>query len=128
MKRDMGEETVLKAKPQVIFIFGGTNDSWANSPLGKPQYENWSTDDLYQTFPAACYMMEYLKKWNPGAKIVFLSNSELKAEFYEGMKEVCKHYDVDMLQLENIGKQSGHPNIEGMEAIANQIIKFLNKK
>jgi lysophospholipase L1-like esterase len=128
MKKDMGQDRVLQAKPQVIFIFGGTNDSWANVPLGKPKYENWTSDDLYQTFPAVCYMFDYLKKWNPGTKIIFLSNTELKAAFYTGLQEACKHYDIDLIQLEKIGKQAGHPNIEGMEAIANQIISYLNKK
>jgi hypothetical protein len=73
-------------------------------------------------------MFDYLKKWNPGTKIIFLSNTELKAAFYTGLQEACKHYDIDLIQLEKIGKQAGHPNIEGMEAIANQIISYLNKK
>ncbi len=128
MKKDMGQERVFEAKPQVIFIFGGTNDSWANSPLGLPKYENWTQDDLYQIFPATCYMLDYLKRWNPGARIVFLSNTELKKEFYPGVKEACQHYGIDFLQLENIAKQSGHPNIEGMEAIANQIISYFNQE
>ena len=127
MKKDMGQQTVLRTKPQVIFVFGGTNDSWANSPLGEPKYEAWTTTDLYQTFPAACHMFDYLKKWNPGTKIIFLSNSELKKEFYVGMQEICRHYDIYFLQLKKIGKQSGHPNIEGMEAIAEQIIQFINQ-
>lgn len=128
MKKDMGQERMLQAKPQIIFVFGGTNDCWANAPLGKPQYDNWSTDDLYQTFPASCYMFHYLKKWNPGCRIVFLSNSELKEEFYTGMKEICNYYQVEYLPLKDIGKQSRHPNIEGMKSICNQIIRFLNRK
>lgn len=128
MKKDLGEEKVLSAKPQIIFVFGGTNDSWANSPLGTPQYSDWNTDNLFQTFPAACYMFDYLKRWNPGAKIIFISNNALKKDFYKGMKEICAHYDIDLIQLENIQKQSGHPNIEGMENISEQIISFLNRE
>ena len=73
-------------------------------------------------------MFHYLKKWNPGCRIGFLSNSELKDEFYAGMKEICAHYQVDYLPLEGIGKQSKHPNIEGMKGICSQIVRFLNSK
>ena len=128
MKKDLGEEKALSSKPQVLFIFGGTNDSWANSPLGEPQYDNWTTEDLFKTFPATCYMLDYLKRWNPGTKIIFISNSELKKEFYTGIQTICQHYQIDLIQLENIKKQAGHPNIEGMESISEQIIKYINKQ
>lgn len=29
-------------KPDVIFIFGGTNDSWAGVPIGEYKYEGWT--------------------------------------------------------------------------------------
>ena len=61
-------------------------------------------------------------------KDYFISNNALKKEFYRGMKEICGHYDIDLIQLENIQKQSGHPNTEGMENISEQIIQFLNKE
>lgn len=28
--------------PDLIFIFGATNDSWAGAPIGEYQYENWT--------------------------------------------------------------------------------------
>lgn len=128
MKKDMGEERVLEPKPQIIFVFGGTNDSWANSPLGVPDYGKLTAPRYYETFPSACFMFEYLKKWNPGTTIYFLANDGLKEEFYTGMQEICKHYQIPYIPLEGISKQNGHPNIEGMETIANQIIKFVNKQ
>lgn len=41
-------------RPDVIFIFGGTNDSWAGAPIGEYQYSDWSKEDLYQFRPAFC--------------------------------------------------------------------------
>ena len=32
MKKDMGQERLIQAKPQLIFVFGGTKDCWDNAP------------------------------------------------------------------------------------------------
>ena len=31
-----------------IFVFGGTNDSWANAPLGNLQFDSWAEKDLFE--------------------------------------------------------------------------------
>ena len=31
--------------PDIILIFGGTNDAWANSPIGEYQYADWTKED-----------------------------------------------------------------------------------
>ena len=33
--------------PDIILVFGGTNDSWAGAPLGDFKYSQWTKDDLY---------------------------------------------------------------------------------
>ena len=52
-------------------------------------------------------------------------NTELKEEMYQGVRLVCTKYGVDLLELENIDKQFGHPSIAGMKQIKEQVIKVL---
>lgn len=37
--------------PEVIFIFGGTNDDWAKSPVGEFKYSGWTEKDMYSYRP-----------------------------------------------------------------------------
>lgn len=50
MKRELGQEQM--EKPDVLIVFGGTNDYWAGSPVGIVQYENWTSSDLKEFAPA----------------------------------------------------------------------------
>ena len=58
-------------------MFGGTNDSWANSPIGELQFDRWSSEDMYCCLPSCCFMLNYLTTAAPDSEIVFLINSEL---------------------------------------------------
>lgn len=107
--------------PDIIFVFGGTNDSWAKAPVGNYLHEGWSRRDLYSFRPAFCYMMYYLKKNYPDARIVNICNSELSAEVTETQEVVCKYYGITNVLLHDINKQWGHPSIAGMQAISEQI-------
>ena len=125
VKKDIGEERTLQPKPNIIFVFGGTNDSWAGSPIGSLKYNDWSAEDLKTVLPAFCYLIDYLKTWNPGARIINIVNTDLKSDIINGMAAACEHYGIENLVLSNIDKENGHPNIAGMEEIKNQIIKIL---
>jgi hypothetical protein len=114
--------------PDIIFIFGGTNDAWANSPIGEYKYADWSKTDLYSFRPATAYMLSQLKMLYPKADVYFLLNSELKEEINESVKTVCAKYNVPVIALHDINKQIGHPSIAGMQAISDQINEFINKK
>ena len=46
----------------VVVVFGGTNDSWANAPLGEMMYKDWTTKDLYCVLPAIGYLLNLLKE------------------------------------------------------------------
>ena len=52
----------VKGEPDIILVLGGTNDSWAGSPIGYYTYSNISRVMCYSFRPAFCYMMDYLKK------------------------------------------------------------------
>ena len=45
--RSFINRTTLLGNPDIILICGGTNDSWANAPIGNYQYSNWKRADLY---------------------------------------------------------------------------------
>ena len=112
--------------PNLIIIFGGTNDSWANSPLGIYKYSDWTENDLKSFRPAFAYMLDYLIKTYPNEKIINLVNTELKSEIADAQKLICKQYNVENIQLNNINKMAGHPSIAGMISIKNQILNIIS--
>ena len=112
--------------PDVIFVFGGTNDSWAGEPVGEYKYEGWTKGDFYTFRPAMAYLVDHMLKRYPNTRLYFLINSELREDITESMKTICQHYGVKYIQLENIDKMSGHPRIKGHAQIAEQIEKALN--
>ena len=111
--------------PDIIFVFGGTNDCWAKSPIGEYKYEGWTTEELYTFRPAMACLLEGLKDYYPNVKIYFLLNSDLTDEINESVKTVCQHYEIDYIELKEIDKMSGHPSVKGMEQIKEQIEKFM---
>ena len=111
--------------PDIILVFGGTNDSWANVPIGYYIYDNWTRQQLYSFRPAFCCMMDYLVKNYPNARIINICNSELSPEVTESETEICQHFHIENILLQDIEKQWGHPSQAGMKAIAEQILKIL---
>lgn len=124
-KNDFGVSKTLEVKPEEVFVFGGTNDTWVNSPVGNVKYSDWSESDLKSVLPAFCYMLACIKKYNPGVKIYNIVNDMLSDEIKKGMSEACEFYGVRNIVLKDISKENAHPNIAGMEQIKNQIIKAL---
>ena len=111
--------------PDIILIFGGTNDSWAGVPVGEYQYEGWTNADLYNFRPAFAYMLHNLRQLYPQAKIYNITNSELSEAVTVSADEICRHYNVPNLLLKDVEKQWGHPSVKGMEAICNQLIDLV---
>lgn len=111
--------------PDLILVFGGTNDSWANSPIGKLKFSGWKEKDLKSYLPACCYMLDYLTKEAPESKIICIINSELKPEITQGQIDACNHYGAYPLLLEDIEKIWGHPSVKGMTAISDQLSTFV---
>ncbi len=113
--------------PDIILICGATNDSWANAPIGDYKYANWKRVDLYFFRPAMAKMLNDIKLHYPNVEVYFILNTELKKEINESVLEVCKHYDVPVIELVDIDKKSNHPSVKGMKAIAQQVLKFIKK-
>ena len=107
--------------PDIILVFGATNDCWARSPIGEYKYEDWTNKELYTFRPAMACLLDGLKKHYPNVAIYFILNSELTEEINTSVKTICKHYDVPCIELKDIEKINGHPSIKGMKAIAEQV-------
>ena len=107
--------------PDIIFVFGGTNDAWARSPLGEYQYSDWTKEDCKKLRPALACLLDMLQKRYPQAEIYSLLNSELQEPVNESFREICKHYNVQLIELHDIEKQNGHPSISGMRSICDQL-------
>ena len=108
-------------------ICGGTNDSWANSPIGQLKFSDWTEEDLASYLPACCYMLDYLRREAPQTEIVCIVNSELKPEITQGQFDACEHYGAHALLLKDIDKLWGHPSVAGMTAICEQVSAFVSK-
>lgn len=111
----------LLGDPDIIFVFGGTNDDWAGSPVGEFVWEDWTPEQLYSFRPAAAKLTSDLLALYPDAEIVFLINDAIGPTVQDSIKEICNHYGVKSIQLENIEKTNGHPDQVGMKQIVEQI-------
>lgn len=109
--------------PDLIFIFGGTNDSWVPSPVGEFKYADWTDADMYSYRPAMAALLSKMKTLYPNALIVNICNSELSADVTNSMAEICAHYGIPNIVLTDIDKQMGHPSKKGMKEIARQVWK-----
>lgn len=111
--------------PDILFIFGGTNDAWANSPIGEYQYSNWTHEDLFAFRPAMACLLQKVTDRYPNVKIYFILNDGLKAEITESITTVCKKYDIACIELHDIDKISKHPSIKGMKQIYEQVQAYI---
>ena len=114
--------------PDIIFIFGGTNDAWAGSPIGEYQYEGWTKENLYSFRPAMAKMLSFMIDRYPNVEIYFILNDGLQEEINESVKTVCEHYQVPCIVLKEIDKSNGHPTIKGMVQICEQIEAFIAER
>lgn len=111
--------------PDIIFIFGATNDSWAGAPVGDYKYENITEAELYTFRPAMARLLRYVKDRYPSTEIYFILNDGLREEIAVSAKTVCKHYDIPCIELKDIDKKSGHPTVKGHGQIAEQVGRAL---
>ena len=120
----------LLTMPQLILVYGGTNDSWVAGDtkrddfLGEYKYSDFSESDFIYFRPALAYLLDNLKHKHIGAKIVFMLNTSLN-NIKESVHEICTHYGIGVCEITGITLAHSHPTDEGMTTIANQITEFL---
>lgn len=108
-------------KPELLIVFGATNDSSVGVALGEYKYDNFTEADFTTFRPSLAYLLSNLKKKHIGCDILYVINTGLSAGIVESINTICEYYGVDTLQLANIEKVDGHPTVAGMKAIAYQI-------
>ena len=79
--------------------------------------------------PAFSYLLKAIKKNLPKADtVVIINNAEIKEEITNGIVKLCELYGVSYIKLNGISRQSGHPDITGMEQIFNSVYGFLDSR
>lgn len=117
------EKGFFKENPiDTLFIFGGTNDVGAHSPLGELQYGDWTREDLKQALPAFCYLLDRTQKCLPDTRVVCIMN-EIKPAYADGYRAACAHYGIECINLKNLDLQNFHPTVKGMVQIKEQVLQ-----
>ncbi len=125
LKKYIENDYFNKNNVNTLFVFGGTNDSWANSPLGDKNNVHYSENDLYCFYPAIKELAKDIRENLSNLRIIFIINCELTDDVTNGILNVCKANGIQTIKLHDIQKVNGHPNKEGMEQICNQIYEQL---
>lgn len=110
-----------KGAPDTLIIFGATNDSWIDAPLGEAKLSGFEESDLYSVLPAVADIIYEAKAALPKARIVYVINTGLKPEISAHVKAASERYGTEYVELSDIDKVSGHPTALGMLQIADQV-------
>lgn len=110
-----------KEKIDKVYVFGATNDSWSNAPLGSLKTDI-TESDLYSVLPAIDHFLSSVKECLPDAEIVCIINTGLKSEITDAFVTVCERLGIKKIILSDIDKIDGHPTALGMEQIAEQVV------
>lgn len=110
-------------KIDTVFLFGATNDSWIDVPLGcGDPTAKIERMDLYSALPAIIYLVKMIRESLPAARLICLINTGLKPEIKECFINACREYSATAIELYDIDKINGHPTKLGMTQIKNQIL------
>lgn len=113
--------------PDILLIFGGTNDSWARVPMGEFVYRNLTRGHYYEFRPALGKLLDEAKKRYPGTDIYFILNTELSDDVNDAVRKECELFKVNLIELKDIDKKAGHPTKLGMTQIKTQVLQALQK-
>lgn len=105
-----------------LFVFGGTNDSWSNAPLGEGDKEVIEENDLFCVLPAIKHFIARLADKLPDTKLVVIGNCDIKSEITEALALAAERAGATYVGLFGIDKVNGHPTELGMEQIKDQIL------
>ncbi|MBQ8494342.1 MAG: hypothetical protein IJ465_01145 [Clostridia bacterium] len=110
-----------------VFVFGGTNDSWSNAPLGNAHGNDFEENNLYGVLPAIAFFFQLLKKTLPHADVYCLINDELKPEISNALLAGCEKHGFTAVTPEHIDKRHGHPTVQGMKDIAAAVLAAIKQ-
>ena len=69
-----------------------------------------------------------MKELFQGVRLICILNCDLKPEINDGLREAAVRYGAEIIELKDIEKRSGHPDIKGMEQIAEQVLGYLKER
>ena len=119
----VAEDFFAANRIDTALLFGGTNDSWVNCPIGELKYSDPTEEELLCVLPAFCYLIQGLK--DAVKNVIVIVNCGLKAEVTEGIVAACEKIGVPYVRLHDIDKECGHPTELGMRQIADQVGEVL---
>jgi hypothetical protein len=102
--------------PDLILVFGATNDCWAKVPEGRD-----GDSDMYTFRPAMAVLLQSLPKLYPNAEIRFILNDIIDGDIRDAVIQLCERYGIECIRLKNISKRQGHPDKAGMKEISRQV-------
>ena len=112
-------------KIDTLLVFGGTNDSWCDAPLGEFRLGKSEDSELFSVLPAIGHFGARLKEALSETRIIFIINCGLKKVVTDALKNVCEHNGFEYVQLSDIDKIAGHPTEQGMKEICEQILSVI---
>ena len=116
-----------KNEIDTVFVFGGTNDSWSDAPLGEEMSEGWKREDFFHVLPAVHYFFKKLREILPDAKIYGIGNCGIKGVIVDAIVHACERIGAKAIVLTDaVDKKSGHPTVQGMIDIKDQVLAALD--
>ena len=118
--------------PDVILVNGGTNDAWSyHLPVGTLDFSK-ATDQLDEFQFAQAYdkLIRLLKLTYPNAQIAcIIGDCVMDAQYTsyaQVIRDVCDHYELPYAEVVFANRaavtyDNVHPNVEGMQEMADQI-------
>ena len=122
--------------PDVILVFGATNDIYQRAELGDYVYANWTEEQLCDFRPALAYLFDNLQLLYPRAKVYFMLDlglciddssidNAIRQAFIASIHRIADHYNVGCIDLVDIHKDWWHPDAQGQDDIARQTLEVL---
>ncbi len=112
-----------KNRIDTVIVFGGTNDSWSDAPLGEEQYSGWQESDLFSVRPAICHFLCTLRENHPDVRLIVVGNCKIKGAVVECLKNAAARVGAEYVGLHDIDRIGGHPTVLGMEQIFQQMLE-----
>jgi len=117
--------------PDVIFIQGGTNDVYCGAYWGEFVYSDWTEGDIECYRPGLAYLFYNVQRLYPKAKIYYMIDMWLYdydpvgRTFVEDALQIARYYNIDCIELRDVHKNEWHPDVQGQEDIARQVLEVL---
>lgn len=111
--------------PDIIFLIGGLNDTWASVEIGECKTEGWTEEDLKKMAPSFAFVLDHLQTYTPTSRIIVLMFEAISNEVYNAMMTCCETFGVEHLYIDGLAYSDGHPTVEGMQTIYEAIRNYL---